>query len=582
MCSVGSLMAAVVVLHAGWATATVNLDGVVTTMKVVGSGSFGQVAQATLIPETEKELREALEKAGLKGVGTDGLGVDMFRAEGSVVVKFGKVTTDTVKDGVDDEAVMSEVQKQTQGCRRIADMHGGSQAQGVARCFAWGCEVLEHYRGGVKAGEYDTTRHSREDEADEDQAGEDRAGEDEDEAGTSQVMKLGFDSTSMPKVGIQCVMLMEYAGVSLDSKLEEIDRHSEQRVGRLDKDAQALLETAADIAAGLRALAKAGLMHEDVKDKNIAVDVDREGRTVAKLVDFDGVQPAERALLDDGQFTPQYMAPTGGATGKAAMGFRRDLFSAGLVFLSMLCGSSWPLSHKIPVYDALPMDTCELRAYMRSPFCKLRKPWSMDWPSESDCRPHSTGGRAAAASSGEGDAVPHHRLTIQQRLSVAATTCLRTRLAGVDGEQEKDMPKRYSSAAPTAAEVARILGHAAHDQQPASLRGGATDAETQPPRGVDDQLEPDSFRRESQRPTIAAALEKAEAEAAVASKGKQVAADDALSIDSNAASSVARSHDRKHQHAEAMTPAGSHRRDAAESDARDRERVHAQGGHGEP
>ncbi|MCH7642427.1 MAG: protein kinase [Chloroflexi bacterium] len=119
---------------------------------------------------------------------------------------------------------------------------------------------------------------------------------------------------------------MEYLWRSLDSLIDDGPLMSEQRV----------VQVAADIAAGLEAAHRAGIIHRDIKPQNVLLTTDG----VAQLTDF-GIAHARdlTALTRTGARlgTPHYMSPEQ-VDGKSS-DERSDIYSLGCVMYHMLTGS---------------------------------------------------------------------------------------------------------------------------------------------------------------------------------------------------------------------------------------------------
>jgi len=131
------------------------------------------------------------------------------------------------------------------------------------------------------------------------------------------------DEGPVPYLVMECV-----SGVSLEAKL--------QQVGTLDLPA--ILRIGMQIASGLAAAHKQGLVHRDVKPGNILLE---NGVERVKITDFGLARAADdAAITKTGEVagTPQYMSP------EQAQGLpldaRSDLFSLGCVLYAMCTGRS--------------------------------------------------------------------------------------------------------------------------------------------------------------------------------------------------------------------------------------------------
>jgi tRNA A-37 threonylcarbamoyl transferase component Bud32/uncharacterized RDD family membrane protein YckC len=115
-------------------------------------------------------------------------------------------------------------------------------------------------------------------------------------------------------------------GESLDAVLE--------RGGRMDPEEarQAMLQ----VARGLRAARRAGIVHRDIKPSNLILD----GEGVIKVVDFGLAQPVEggmAAVAEEGiAGSPLYMAPE--QVRGDAVDHRSDMYALGAAFFHLLSG----------------------------------------------------------------------------------------------------------------------------------------------------------------------------------------------------------------------------------------------------
>jgi serine/threonine protein kinase len=110
-----------------------------------------------------------------------------------------------------------------------------------------------------------------------------------------------------------------------------------QRSGRLEPDVA--LEVVAQVAAGLMAIEKRGLVHRDVKASNIMVSWDEGRLESVKIIDLGlakGV--AEETISTTGGFigTPGYASPEQFAG--IGIDIRSDLYSLGITLWEMLSG----------------------------------------------------------------------------------------------------------------------------------------------------------------------------------------------------------------------------------------------------
>ena len=114
-----------------------------------------------------------------------------------------------------------------------------------------------------------------------------------------------------------------------------------RRSGRLD--VKLALEIAAQVAAGLAAVHKKGLVHRDIKPSNIMVNFEDEGAVTAKIIDL-GLAKAvneagsQTAISIPGGFagTPEFASPEQFAGVGADI--RSDLYSLGVALWEMVTG----------------------------------------------------------------------------------------------------------------------------------------------------------------------------------------------------------------------------------------------------
>ena len=114
-----------------------------------------------------------------------------------------------------------------------------------------------------------------------------------------------------------------------------------RRSGRLE--VKLALEIATQVAAGLAAVHKKGLVHRDIKPSNIMVNFEDEGAVTAKIIDL-GLAKAvneagsQTAISIPGGFagTPEFASPEQFAG--VGVDIRSDLYSLGVVLWEMLTG----------------------------------------------------------------------------------------------------------------------------------------------------------------------------------------------------------------------------------------------------
>lgn len=107
-----------------------------------------------------------------------------------------------------------------------------------------------------------------------------------------------------------------------------------------------------EIARGLRAAHKAGLVHRDLKPANIMLVASDEGTPGVKILDFGLVKQLEGELREDitqeGTFlgSPRYMAPE--QVSAAPVDHRCDLYALGIILYQCLVGRT-PFDGKAPM-----------------------------------------------------------------------------------------------------------------------------------------------------------------------------------------------------------------------------------------
>jgi serine/threonine protein kinase len=114
-----------------------------------------------------------------------------------------------------------------------------------------------------------------------------------------------------------------------------------RRSGRLEL--KLALDIAAQVAAGLAAVHKQGLVHRDIKPSNIMVCLEKGGAVTAKIIDL-GLARAvnesgsQRAISTPGGFagTPEYASPEQFAG--ICVDIRSDLYSLGVMLWEMVTG----------------------------------------------------------------------------------------------------------------------------------------------------------------------------------------------------------------------------------------------------
>jgi serine/threonine protein kinase len=116
-----------------------------------------------------------------------------------------------------------------------------------------------------------------------------------------------------------------------------------KRSGRLD--AKLALEITAQVAAGLAAVHKKGLVHRDIKPSNIMVGFEEDGRPAVKIIDLglakgEAESQSDPAISMPGAFvgTPEFASPEQFAG--LGVDIRSDLYSLGVTLWKMLTGQT--------------------------------------------------------------------------------------------------------------------------------------------------------------------------------------------------------------------------------------------------
>ena len=107
----------------------------------------------------------------------------------------------------------------------------------------------------------------------------------------------------------------------------------------------------AQVAEGLHAAHRRGLIHRDVKPSNVLVGTTHTGERRAWVTDFGIAVPSEVVDRSSGSMlfgTPQYMAPERIDRGDAAIDRRSDVWSLGVLLYQLLAG-------KLPFDGATPL-----------------------------------------------------------------------------------------------------------------------------------------------------------------------------------------------------------------------------------
>jgi serine/threonine protein kinase len=116
-----------------------------------------------------------------------------------------------------------------------------------------------------------------------------------------------------------------------------------KRLGRLD--AKLALEITVQVASGLAAVHRKGLVHRDIKPSNIMVDLETGGAVNAKIIDLglakrEAESPTDATISVPGGFTgtPRFASPEQFAG--AELDIRSDLYSLGVTLWKMLTGKA--------------------------------------------------------------------------------------------------------------------------------------------------------------------------------------------------------------------------------------------------
>ena len=142
-----------------------------------------------------------------------------------------------------------------------------------------------------------------------------------------------------------------------------------KRSGRLD--AKLALEIATQVADGLAAVHKKGLVHRDIKPSNIMVSFEEGGVPTAKIIDLGLAKPVIGSSSDatislPGVFagTPQFASPEQFAG--ARVDIRSDLYSLGVTLWKMLTGqtpSRGSAAEALDQHQRLPLPVEQLAGF---------------------------------------------------------------------------------------------------------------------------------------------------------------------------------------------------------------------------
>ena len=114
-----------------------------------------------------------------------------------------------------------------------------------------------------------------------------------------------------------------------------------RRTGRLD--VKLALEIAAQVAAGLAAVHKKGLVHRDIKPSNIMVNFEDEGAVTAKIIDLGLAKVVNEAGSQTAISYPAALpghrsSPVPSSLGGVGADIRSDLYSLGVALWQMVTG----------------------------------------------------------------------------------------------------------------------------------------------------------------------------------------------------------------------------------------------------
>src|SRR6476619_1163521 len=120
-------------------------------------------------------------------------------------------------------------------------------------------------------------------------------------------------------------------------------QHLIKRSGRLE--VKLALEITVQVASGLAAVHRKGLVHRDIKPSNIMVDLETGGAVNAKIIDLglakrEAESPTDATISVPGGFTgtPRFASPEQFAG--AELDIRSDLYSLGVTLWKMLTGKA--------------------------------------------------------------------------------------------------------------------------------------------------------------------------------------------------------------------------------------------------
>jgi len=109
-------------------------------------------------------------------------------------------------------------------------------------------------------------------------------------------------------------------------------------------DVPVALDVVDQVLSALEAAHAAGIIHRDIKPKNLIVHEDEAGHLIVKILDFGVAKIKERLMIDSGTTsegvaigTPYYMSPEQ-AAGERLLDCRSDLYSVGVMLYRLLTG----------------------------------------------------------------------------------------------------------------------------------------------------------------------------------------------------------------------------------------------------
>jgi eukaryotic-like serine/threonine-protein kinase len=193
------------------------------------------------------------------------------------------------------------------------------------------------------------------------------------------------------------------------------------------------------VCRGVQHAHQRGILHRDLKPSNILV-AEQDGEPVPKVIDF-GISKSlaahEPPMTEHGQWlgTPDYMSPEQAIGRTAPLDTRTDVYSLGVLLYELLCGS-------------LPFDTTALRRQGLDVLLQTLRE-TPPLPPSQRCLELRPGASDATARAAARRMLP---VTLARRLEGDLDLVVAKAL-------EKNVERRYGSAAELAADVERHLAH---------------------------------------------------------------------------------------------------------------------------